>query len=275
MPRSHVLVLIAIAGIAIATTEHPPRHRLGESGTTVPTNKPIQLPLVVRECFPEKANTLFTLPYNSTDEEKVVADERTMMVVQEPYFVRLFNGPRINTRNDMDVVWFLDCAKESRLEEASVLGYVLPQNDHHPRANLVRVPLRDQHFAVLAEDFHGVLSVTIYPLDKYKPLVQQQSSLIAKPTIDWPRPLKPIATMRTAIPNHWGYIETLNTIVDESNERCSLRIQAHCRSNSLTHHDRHCSCQYSLDEQKWSELEISDRSPVGQTRVAELNQDRR
>lgn len=275
MPRSHVLVLIAIAGIAIATTEHPPRHRLGESGTTVPMNKPIQHPLVVRECFPENAKTRFTLPYNSAEKGKLAAEERTMMVVQEPYFVRLFNGPRINTRNDMDVVWFLDCAKESRLEDASVLGYVLPENDHQPRANLVRVPLRDQNFSVLAEYPRGVLCITIYPIDKRNPLVHKQSSLISKPTIDWPRPLKPIATMRTEIPNHWGYIETLSTIVEEEDGRSGLRIQAYCRPNSPADHDRLCSCQYSLDEQKWSELEISDRSPVGQTPVAELNQDRR
>ena len=183
-------------------------------------------------------------------------------------------------RSSRAICWVLDGEVDAKLDEMTPLGVVYFSGAEtcgyifmNYSADILWHPAREQHLLLLAMSCTNNLTVAVFPLDldhklDVKPFAfaDKHPAESPRPETKWPKPLAPIAEMRTDLPDgicdimairavpEWrvfrGQDPETNVLISAWNTRSS---GATC--NSVTY-------RYQLRARKWTQVTFDERGEV-------------
>lgn len=183
-------------------------------------------------------------------------------------------------RSNWNVYWILDGPVDGKLEDTIPCGVVygtgMPSCGpiyKHYSADIVWYPAREQYLLVLAMSCTTEFTVAIFPVDLDKKLnvkpfdfAGKQPAEWPKPESKWPKPLAPIAELRTNLPDDICDIMAIRAVPErrlipgEDEERNLLISAWNVKSsgadcNSVTY-------RYKLRERKWTRVTFDEKIEV-------------
>ena len=169
-------------------------------------------------------------------------------------------------RNGNTAFWILDSPVNSMIDDARPIGVVYAHYDaRHTTgengfaADIIWHPVREQYLLVLSMSWSDNFSAAVFPLDLDRRLEIQAPTLVGrKQFADCPKPLTPIAELRTELSPYLCAATTLKAIPDQK----SLLIGVAHSSPSC----RPFLFRYEFRERRWSRLDIADAGSPNKTR---------
>lgn len=218
------------------------------------------------------------------DREPTIRERQAMDALEETAEVKRAYRPgqTFQHRSAWRVFWILDGEPESKLEECRPVGVVYAEHGHcgpifkNFAGDLLWHPSRDQFLLVLSMSCTSELTVAIFPLDLDAKLDIKPFGIAGKfpaeyPRVEsqWPKPLAPIAEMRTNLPHgicdvmairavpERRFVKRVNPKIDESegiDERNLLISAWNVQSNTCNS----IMYRYKLVQREWRVMNLTE-----------------